>query len=146
MYLAFDPGLTTGWAKFDNDGVIQASGQVSHDGLMHLVDGFEVEHNTDPVKVVIYEVYRIFRHKAMAQVGSEVPAAQAIGIIKTLIRATGAQEVKQPSHILSIAEKWTGLSPVGDHKNSHWVDAFNHGAYWLIKEGIRPTQQEADSK
>jgi hypothetical protein len=144
MYLAFDPGLTTGWAKFDNDGAVLSSGQVSHEELAHLVDEFKIEHTTDPVKAVIYEVYRIYKHKAASHVGSEVPASQAIGIIKTLIYTTGAKEVKQPSHILAIAKKWTGVAPVGDHRNSHWVDAFNHGAYWLIKEGIRPTQQEVE--
>lgn len=138
FYLSFDPGKTTGWAMFDGQGAIIKYGQASLEELIDLTAEWEKM----PITAIIYESFVLFKHKARQQTGSKMEASQAIGIIKTLARKTDAQLVEQDPTIKSIAQKWTQLKPIGDHAQSHWVDAFNHGAYWLIRQSIRKTALE----
>lgn len=147
MYLAFDPGKTTGWARFNDDGSSHSYGQVTIDELIAKCEEWKAEDEFNNLLIaVIVEDYVLFKRKAAAQVGSRMETSQAIGVLKTLASATGAKFVLQPSNIKSTAEKWTQLFPPSNHKNSHWVDAFNHGAYYLINAGIRKTQLEMDNE
>ena len=99
MYLAFDPGKTTGWAMFEPDnGMLVDSGQASLEQLMSLCREWE----TLDLQGVIYEQFRVFRHKAMQQTGSKMEVAQAIGIIKSLAHHKNLQPVVQESNIKSI--------------------------------------------
>lgn len=143
FYLAFDPGKTTGWAMFDGNGQIIQYGQASLDELIDLTEEWA---RVWPISTIIYESFVLFRHKARQQTGSKMEASQAIGIIKTLARKTDATLVEQDPTIKSLAQKWTQLKPIGDHAHSHWVDAFNHGAYWLIRQGIRKTALEMEQE
>lgn len=142
MYLAFDPGQTTGWCKFDNNGEAVEWGQ---DNFTELMDHCN-EWAKEEWDVIIYEDFKLFKHKARQQSGSRMPASQAIGIIKTLIHNTKAIAIVQDSSIKPIAEKWTNMKAPGDHSQSHWVDAFNHGAFWLINEGIRKSYLEREQE
>lgn len=135
MYLAFDPGKTTGWASFDSKGDITGFGQVSLDELMSLSDVWAGE----TIEKIICEDFKLFRSKAKQQAGSRMEASQAIGIIKNLARLANTEIVMQDPTIKGIAVKLTEVKPSGSHDESHWVDAFNHGAYWLIGQGIRKT-------
>jgi hypothetical protein len=147
MYLAFDPGKTTGWARFKDDGSADGYGQVSINELIGLCEQWKVEDlEGDSIIAIIVEDFVLFKHKAVQQTGSKMEASQAIGILRALASATGAKFVLQPSNIKSTAEKFTQLKPPSNHKNSHWVDAFNHGAYYLINAGIRKTQLEMDNE
>ena len=143
FYLSFDPGKTTGWAMFDGNGQIIQYGQASLDELIDLTEEWA---RVWPISTIIYESFVLFRHKARQQTGSKMEASQAIGIIKTLARKTDATLVEQDPTIKSLAQKWTQLKPIGDHAQSHWVDAFNHGAYWLIRQGIRKTALEMEQE
>lgn len=141
IYLAFDPGKTTGWAMFEENGNGISFGHVTLDELIEKCRAWETEN----VIAVIYEDFVIFKHKAQKLAGSRVEASQAIGIIKSLIAHTGAEAIRQGSDIKPMAEKWTQLSTKGlPHSETHWRDAFNHGAYYLINQGIRKTALEAE--
>lgn len=142
MYLAFDPGKTTGWARFSDEGEAVGYGQLNLDELIEYTNSVLAEDET--IQAVIVEDWLLFKKKAAQQVGSRMEASQAIGILKKLATDAGAKFVLQPSNIKSIAEKWTQIKPVGSHANSHWVDAFNHGAFYLINAGIRKTQLERE--
>lgn len=142
MYLAYDPGKTTGWARFSDEGEAVSYGQVSLDELMDHLD--EMAAVGEPIQAVIVEDWLLFKRKATQQVGSRMEASQAIGILKKFAKDNDANFVLQPSNVKSIAQKWTQLKPVGSHANSHWVDAFNHGAFYLINAGIRKTQLERE--
>lgn len=138
MYLvSFDPGLTTGWATFDKTGDITGYGQVKLDNFPEFLGGMK-----EGVEVVVYEDFRLRKSKAIQQSGSTMPASQAIGQIKMFASQRGTRIISQSPTIKPIAEKWTGVKPKGPHSDSHWVDAFNHGAYWLIRQGIRKTKLE----
>lgn len=132
--MAFDPGLHTGIAIWDDKGKFIKWHTTHSNEELHAYLAEDVE----GIKVVIYEDYRLFRHKAQEQVGSKIPAAQAIGIIETFARIWKAKIIKQPSSIKSTAEKWTGLVTAGmSHDKTHPIDAFNHGEYYMIKLGLK---------
>lgn len=134
-YLALDPGTATGWATFDSEGTATNYGTAAtHDELMQELDKFTESNRPD---VVIIESFKLFNRKAKQQSGSDMPASQAIGIIKVYASRWGAKVVMQDPSIKPIAQKWSGMKPVGAHKNSHWVDAMNHGIYYLVKNKIR---------
>lgn len=143
MYLAFDPGKTTGWAMFEPDnGMLVDSGQASLDQLMDLCREWE----DLSIEGVIYEEFRVFRHKAQQQTGSTMEVAQAIGIIKSLARHKGLDVVVQQSNIKSIAEKWTGIKVPADHSISHRYDAILHGSYHLIGKGIAKSRLQIEEE
>lgn len=136
-YLAFDPGISTGWAGFDASGEVVAKGILR--GLDAL-DDFLYEYKDEPPEVVIYEKYVVFTHKAKAHIGSKVETAQAIGKITTYARRWGSTQVAQPAGILPIAVKWSGVPLPANHNRSHDIAAYNHGVYYLQSNGIRKSR------
>lgn len=138
-YLALDPGLHTGWAIWDEDGLFINMGTThTYDELHDLLAGFPIG-----IKVVIVEDFKLFKHKARQQAGSRMPAPRAIGQIETFARLWGATIVKQPSIIKDSAERLTGVSTKGlPHDQTHVLDAYNHGEYYLIGQGIKKLSPE----
>lgn len=133
-YLAVDPGLASGWATWDVKGDVMDMGTTKdydelHDMLANL---------PNTIKLVIIEDFVLFKHKAIKQAGSRMPAPKAIGQIETFARLWGATIVKQPANIKSVAEKWTGHSTSKmAHNKTHMWDAYNHGEYYLIYNRIK---------
>ena len=139
---AFDPGLTTGYVIFDNDKPFKY-GQVKFLELVTLVESLPTP------DVVVYENFELFKHKAKQQIGSKFETVQAIGIIISWCKRNGADLIEQRPTIKPIAQKWTGMVPTGSHNtNSHWIDAYNHGMYYLCRQGIAKTllEQEHEAK
>ncbi len=134
-YLALDPGTHTGWATWDEQGTIITMGTThSDDELIEFLDSLP-----STIKVVIYEDFTLWEHKAVQQRGSKMPASKAIGIIKTFAKKWKAKIVSQSPNIKSTAEKWTGVSTKRMAKaKTHVLDAFNHGEYHLIRNNIKP--------
>lgn len=137
-YLSFDPGDSSGWAGFNSDGTLADFGTCI--GLDALTDQVQIM----SAKVYVIEEYRLYRQKALQQSGSKLLTVQAIGIIKAEARRNRAKVVEQPAAIKKVAEMWTGYKPSGDHKHSHFIDAINHGLYYLHKEGIVETKAVKD--
>lgn len=135
-YLAFDPGVSTGWASFDESGQVTAKGILR--GLDALIE-FLAERERIPT-VVICESYRVFGHKAKAHIGSRLETSQAEGMIKAYAARWKAEFVSQPSSILSIAQLWSGVKLPSNHDKSHDIAAYNHGVYYLQKNGIRQSR------
>jgi len=136
MYLAFDPGNTTGWAEFDAHGKIVDHGQIENgvEGLTEFLFSYD-----KPVQTVIYESYMVRPddHSVKANVGSKLETVQAIGIIRGWAYTRKAELAPQQPQIKKIAELQAGFKVKGDHKNSHWQDAVLHGVYYLVKNGKR---------
>ena len=139
MYLAFDPGNTTGWAEFDAHGKIVDHGQIENgvEGLTEFLFSYD-----KPVQTVIYESYMVRPddHSVKANVGSKLETVQAIGIIRGWAYTIKAELAPQQQQIKKIAELQAGFKVKGDHKNSHWQDAVLHGVYYLVKNGKRKTK------
>jgi len=137
-YLAFDPGISTGWASFDTTGEGRSKGILR--GLDELMDWLSDRPAEVIPAVVICEDYRVFGHKAKAHTGSRVETVQAIGMIKVYAKKWGAELVLQPSSILTIAQLWSGARLPSNHDKSHDIAAYNHGVYYLQKCGIRKSR------
>ena len=131
--IALDPGETTGWATFHENGFPSDTGHVSGDvvGVADLLWGgvFEL-----PPKAVVFETYRI--QDAKAHQFSTVPTLQVIGAIRAYAHIHGAKLVGQEPGIKSSAVKFSGIVPEGRHETQHWVDGFNHGFFYLQRQGI----------
>lgn len=133
VYVALDPGETTGWAKFDADGEIVAYGQyVQMDQVKWLTQNV-----TDSVKTVIVEDYRNYSWQKQAR-WSRNQTSKNIGAIEMLCSMRGIPVVLQPANIKVIGYKWAGLGEApSNHNISHQYDAVAHGVYWLTTSGIR---------
>lgn len=139
-YVAFDPGLHTGWAIWD------VEGNFLDMGTTHTYEDLHEKLASLPasIKIVIIEDFTLWSRKAKQQAGSKMPAPKAIGQIETFARIWGAQIVKQDSAIKPIAEKWTGQFTKNPRTGkpipkiqTHVLDAFNHGEYYLIINKIK---------
>lgn len=141
MYLAFDPGETTGWALFNDDGSINGWGQLTEEQLQYKLDLWEHE----PIDVVICEGFIIFRHKARKFAGNRMVTIQIIGMIKRFAHKICAKYVEQDADILPMAQMKTQVKMPSNHAESHKVSAFNHGAWYLIQQGIRKSALEEEN-
>lgn len=138
--LALDPGKTTGWAIFDGGGQVVDYGQENMDDLItleRLFDEHEISH-------IVVEDFKLFRHRASKQVGSRMEAPQVIGIAFAWSKKHNCEFIKQDPAIKPTAQKWSQLKPPSNHAQSHWVDAFNHGFYWLVLNKLRKTALEEE--
>lgn len=133
-FISWDPGETTGVACWDDRGNPIAVAQMEeadrdrflndlHDCLMY------------PSKFIVEE-YRIFGSKATAHIGKKLNTSEVIGDLKSFARKHWIEVVEQPSSILNIAQKWSGVKIPTVHAKSHWASAYNHGYYYLHQQGI----------
>lgn len=134
---AFDPGEGIGWAVFGPKGEPLGLGNVyGRDDLYQLLE------DIGPVAVVVIEDWRLFGKLAKQQAGSKMEAARVIGAIESWCAKFNVDATLQPSSILPIAEKWSGMKMTGPHSSSHHISAFNHAWYYLQKNNIiKPVRQ-----
>ena len=137
LYLAFDPGNTTGWAVLNDRAIPQDMGQVSFDGLADFL-----KKETRTFEAIIIEEYRVFRRKAMQHAGSDLRTSQVIGKLKFWAELNETPVVMQAASILPTAEKWAQIKMPKDHSISHQISAVLHGSYYLMKNEIAPTALE----
>jgi hypothetical protein len=132
-YIVLDPGETTGIARFDDKGKLVSSAQMygiveSGRFLARLLVNITV-------KRVLYETFQEFAHVKLT--GSDMPAAQVIGIILYLCDKYDVPcEGIQPKY-KKIGYAWSGTRPPSDHNKSHGPDAAALGEYWLRKTGVK---------
>lgn len=135
-FLAIDPGLTVGWATFDEAGNGITMGQVRMEQFYDMLVGCKSQ-------VIIMEDYmknpQHFKH--VERDWSKLETVRVIGAVEFYCKLTGKQLVEQPNTIKPIAYMWAGLQPSKNHKISHEQDAYVHGVYYLQKAGIRRPQQ-----
>lgn len=136
--LALDPGMTTGWAIFNAQGKFIESGQAN------IVEVNDLDEKIVPNNIshIVYEDFKLFAHKARKQIGSRFEASQVIGKAEGWAHKHDLETIKQPASIKAIAEKWSQIKPTGSHAQSHWVDAYNHGYFFLVKRGLRKSALE----
>jgi hypothetical protein len=130
-YLVVDPGGATGWATFDE--ICRPTGR----GIERGVDNFAdwIDKLEDPASKIIYEDFRLFGHKAIAQVGSKMEASQVIGILKLKAKEWGAELIAQQPQAHKLGAMYSGKKP-GSHATSHDIVAYNHGIYYLTRHGL----------
>ena len=138
ILLAVDPGKTNGVSIF-RDGKVVSIDQVHLDDLPTFLYDFKNRYDSvvyDRI-VIVYENFKLFKGKAIQQSGSNMEASQAIGQLKMIAAQNKWEIYDQPPSIKPIAQKWSGSKPPKNHSQSHQIDAYNHGVYWLIKNNMR---------
>lgn len=135
--LAIDPGATIGYSVFNGDAVFMDYGEISHRDLPDTLLDLHAKHGFSHIVV---EDFKLFGHKAKQQIGSHFEASQGIGQCELFAKMKGLEFAKQPSNILPIASMWS-QKPVPKHgvQAHDWLSAYNHGFYWLVKNGLRET-------
>lgn len=150
LVLSFDPGKNSGgrksgsgWCLQDETkvydfGVIQDMNQKLSELLWKMSTGQMLKPD-----VVVYEGYGINPNNVSYNVGSDLTTVQNIGAIKLFANLVGSK-----THIYRPDQKkkqWaaTGKNPTKVPKaQSHWIDAFNHGRFYLIERGLAPSLLE----
>lgn len=132
MYLAIDPGMSTGIAYFDEKGKEVFKLQIV--GIEELYIWLHTF--TMPFEYLIYEAYVI--RPGVPHGGDEVPAAQVIGILKGFAHANKKVLVKQLAHERIPAYAWQGkaYSSKSHPKDSDQESALAHGLTYLVKNGV----------
>lgn len=133
--LAIDPGGMNGVAWFDDEFNMAGYDQVKLEDLPVWLH----EHTPRP-DLIVYENFRLWKHKANQQSGSDMPASQAVGMIKSHASIYKIKLVDQSPQILGPAQKMTQMFMPSDHSQSHWVSAYNHGMWYLIQQGHRKVE------
>lgn len=133
IVIGFDPGETTGVCIFEQEG--NDARPIKYDNIkfLELLPWLEDAPKPD---VVVIEDFQMLPHKAQALIGSRFETIQAIGMIKSYRHKHRAEQIMQSPIIKKIAEKWTQTPPPKNHKEGHWVDAYNHAMYYMINNGL----------
>jgi len=133
-YVAFDPGKHTGYAFWTEDGQNHGMGQTHSKEELQAV----LRDIPDTVRTVIVEDFILYPNKAGDQAGQRMHASEAIGLIEGWAIGSHRRLVKQMAHILSQARLLTGIDDKKmSHDISHQFSAYNHGEWYLIKEGVK---------
>lgn len=145
VVMGIDPGDLTGVAIVEHSG---ASVYIANIPAEDMPDFLLT--NSDYLKKlvthIVYEDYLLYGHKAKQQTGSKFKAVQVIGQLRMWAKMNNIPMTSQQARILSIAEKWSQITPKGKHQDTHFVDAFNHAFYWLVKNGLAKTRLEREQE
>jgi len=123
--LAFDPGVTTGWAFFDGPELV-VCGEAKWDEVANVIE-------TNEADVIVYESWRLYPWKKNQAVWDEFPAVQVIGIIKEFARRLGIPIVEQAASVKQVMTdnhlRKCGLWVKG---STHMRDAIRHAAFYYV--------------
>lgn len=135
MYLFIDPGKTSGFALFDEQGNFIRKGQII--GEVLLCDMIEALLSKDgnTVDHVFCESFKIF--PGVRQGGSNVPAARVNGAVEHICNKLHVRYEEIDPKYKRIGYAWSGVQKPTNHAISHQWDAFALGEYWLRKNGIK---------
>lgn len=134
MYIAFDPGTTTGYATFDIHGNVKDMGQI-HGGVEGVAQWL-ADHD-EAYSTMIIEDYKITPHEASFNVGRDLMAVQVLGMLKGWATGRKINVVVQSRQVKKIGQTYGGYKFKGRHKDSHQWDAYYHGMYYLVSKRIR---------
>ena len=140
--LAIDPGGANGVCWWTGDDIhMEGFDQVKLNDLPKWLDAFDPKPD-----LIVYENFKLWKHRALQQSGSDLPAAQAIGMIKSYASIYNITIVDQSPQILGSAQMMSQMKMPKDHSQSHWVSAYLHGYWWLVKNGHKKVEMEAADK
>jgi hypothetical protein len=129
MILVVDPGDTTGYAVFTDEGELSVKMQGEFLHIMEMLQNYSFDR-------IIVEDYRLRGGKQAQQTGSRFQAVQVIGALKYYAFLHNAQFELATVQAKTLGSMYSGVKPPSDHKKSHEIDAYNIGIYWLVSNGI----------
>ncbi len=130
MILAVDPGDTSGFALFAADGSLINKWQSNFDNSLEFLSPLT------NLKTVVVEDYRLRAGKQTQQTGSRFQAVQMIGALKYHAKLHGMAFELASVQAKTLGAMFSGVKPPSNHKESHEVDAYNIGIYWLVDNKI----------
>lgn len=128
--VAFDPGLTTGWALFE-EGQVSKVGESKWEDELFTLFKFEYIQTAD---LFIVEDFLLQKERNQRWTRLETP--QVIGAIKLRAHQLGVPVVMQQPSIKPVAFKWMETEKPKGHA-PHYLDAVAHGNYYLIKNKLK---------
>lgn len=139
-YYAFDPGESTGWAKFGMDGKPVEMGYVAYgEQLFKFLEGL------NPGFVVCEEFMLVTEQMAQgkrmhySKPWDKVITSRAIGAIEQFAFERGIPVYFQRSAILPLASQAWGIPLTGFKMMQHPLDAILHGAWYAQQNlGVLP--------
>lgn len=134
MILVVDPGDTTGFASFYDNGDEYSRWQDNFDGVLELL--VNMTPLATDITHIIVEDYRLRGGKQAQQTGSRFQAVQVIGALKYHAKRVGAKFELASVQAKTLGAMYSGVKPPSDHKKSHEIDAYNIGIYWLVSNGV----------
>jgi hypothetical protein len=139
MYLSIDPGLTTGYALFNTDGILMRSGQIK--GICEFGEVLEnmLKVHDEDLEAILFETFKIFPNVPLG--GSDVPAARAIGVMQWLAYKHAVRTIGVDPKYRKIGYAWSGLKKPANHAISHASDAVAIGEFWLRKNKVKPNDK-----
>lgn len=136
---AVDPGKTTGYVIItDTPGnEILAWGHLSPEGVADFLEHYPM--NVEMLNAIVYEDFKLFRGKAMAQTGSRFEASQVIGMLLSFSRRHDIKLIRQSTDNRDRGYAWAQVPKTSNHSKSHRLDALAHACYYLIqKKEMKP--------
>lgn len=130
MILVVDPGDTTGYALFYDDGELYVKNQGDFIHVMEMLQ------NTIHIEHIVVEDYRLRAGKQAQQTGSRFQAVQVIGALKYHAYLHNIGFELATVQAKTLGSMYSGVKPPSDHKKSHEVDAYNIGIYWLVTNNV----------
>ncbi len=136
ILLALDPGVTTGFAVFDEAELIHV-GQNKDDDIGSAAHYIETQVEFYKADAIVIEDYRVYRWKQKQHAWSDLHTPRLIGAIEKIAYDKSLPLIKQPAHI--------GKGFCTDAKLKHWGmwhtgmrhgrDAIRHGCYYTLFGG-----------
>lgn len=141
-YLGIDPGPDTGWASAQEHGHMTGQGQIILEDLPEFLEGMT------HVELCVCEAYIPRARYRKAHYNKPVITAEAIGVVKSWARRYQIRLIMQDPAHLEIGSKMTGMPvPSGRaHGETHWIAAWNHLQYWMIRNGLAKSLLEMQNE
>ena len=136
-YLSLDPGNSTGWATFTSEGKLITTGTTK--GKQELYDLLRSMPRS--VQAVICEDFKLYPWKSNQQAWSQLDTVRYIGAVELWCAVTNRTLILQPSSVKPVGYAWAGMRPTTRKSESHSMDAYVHGVYYLQSIGVRKPQQ-----
>lgn len=94
----------------------------------------ELESLIEEADLVIIEYFRIRPDKKDDFVFKDLPASEAIGVIKMLCRKHKKTVEMQGSQVKPMGFGWAGMRYVKGKKGTHFQDGLAHAVYYAVKQ------------
>lgn len=133
-YVSIDPGKgrkdTIGTCTWDLQGVVLDMRQLTLPELDEFLDLLP------PVGVLKLIIEEYIVNPRVPHGGSKVETARVIGQLAYWARKHQVEVQMQPSTVLPVAQKHSGVKIPKDHSVSHQISAYLHGYEYLLRQGI----------
>jgi hypothetical protein len=142
-WLSVDPGITTGLCFWEN-GELLFSEASEEDVFITWLEVMLIRPTA--LKLVVIEEFRLYGHKANAQIGSDMPVAQLIGVIKYLCKKAGIPVVLQSASYAKTAGPvaMKALDVKAPRLGPHVKDAYLHGIAYYYWKGDRECEHNRE--